>query len=79
MTEEEKKAIKVINKRTERLSEELKIEQEDFIDEPRIAYLITQIEANETLLKLLEKQEKEIQGLNKQVDEFIQKMNIYLD
>ena len=63
---EEKKAIKVVNKRTERLIEELKIEEEDLIDEPKIAYLITQIEANKTLLNLIEKQQKEIEELNKE-------------
>ena len=63
MTDEEKKAIKVVNKRTERLIEELKIEEEDLIDEPKIAYLITQIEANKTLLNLIEKQQEEIEEL----------------
>ena len=63
MSDEEKKAIKVVNKRTERLIEELKIEEEDLIDEPKIAYLITQIEANKTLVNLIEKQSKEIEEL----------------
>jgi hypothetical protein len=63
LSEEEKKAIKVVNKRTERLTEELKIEEEDLIDEPKIAYLITQIEANKTLVNLIEKQQKEIEEL----------------
>ena len=63
MPDEEKKAIKVVNKRTERLIEELKIEEEDLIDEPKIAYLITQIEANKTLVNLIEKQSKEIEKL----------------
>lgn len=63
MTDEEKKAIKVVNKRTERLIEELKIEEEDLIDEPKIAYLITQIEANKILVNLIEKQSKEIEEL----------------
>ena len=65
LSDEEKKAIKVVNKRTERLIEELKIEEEDLIDEPKIAYLITQIEANKTLVNLIEKQSKEIEELNK--------------
>ena len=63
LSEEEQKAIKVVNKRTERLTEELKIEEEDLIDEPKIAYLITQIEANKTLVNLIEKQQKEIEEL----------------
>lgn len=63
LSDEEKKAIKVVNKRTERLIEELKIEEEDLIDEPKIAYLITQIAANKTLVNLIEKQSKEIEEL----------------
>ena len=65
LSDEEKKALKVVNNRTERLIEELKIEEEDLIDEPKIAYLITQIEANKTLVNLIEKQSKEIEELNK--------------
>ena len=64
LSDEEKKALKVVNKRTERLMEELKIEEEDLIDEPKIAYLITQIEANKTLVNLIEKQSKEIEELD---------------
>ena len=63
LSDEERKALKVVNNRTERLIEELKIEEEDLIDEPKIAYLITQIEANKTLLNLIEKQSKEIEEL----------------
>lgn len=63
LSDEEKKALKVVNNRTERLIEELKIEEEDLIDEPKIAYLITQIEANKTLVNLIEKQSKEIEEL----------------
>ena len=65
MSDEEKKALKVVNNRTERLIEELKIEEEDLIDEPKIAYLITQIEANKTLVNFIEKQSKEIEELKK--------------
>ena len=65
MTDEERKALKVVNNRTERLIEELKIEEEDLIDEPKIAYLITQIEANKTLVNLIEKQQKEIESTQK--------------
>ena len=63
LSDEEMKALKIVNKRTERLIEELKIEEEDLIDEPKIAYLITQIEANKTLVNLIEKQSKEIEEL----------------
>lgn len=63
LSDEEKKALKVVNNRTERLIEELKIEEEDLIDEPKIAYLITQIEANKKLVNLIEKQSKEIEEL----------------
>ena len=73
LSEEEKKAIKVVNKRTERLTEELKIEEEDLIDEPKIAYLITQIEANKTLVNLIEKQQKEIEEL-KAISEYREKI-----
>lgn len=66
MSDEEKKAIEVVNKRTERLIEELKIEEEDLIDEPKIAYLITQIAANKTLLNLIEKKSKEIEELKEE-------------
>ena len=64
LSDEEKKALKVVNNRTERLIEELKIEEEDLIDEPKIAYLITQIEANKTLVNFIEKQSKEIERTN---------------
>ena len=63
LSDEERKALKVVNNRTERLIEELKIEEEDLIDEPKIAYLITQIEANKTLVNFIEKQSKEIEEL----------------
>lgn len=59
MNEEEKKALKVINTRTKRLLDELKIEKEDMSDEPRIAYLMQEIRANKTLLNLIEKLQKE--------------------
>lgn len=65
LSDEEKQALKVVNKRTERLIEELKIEEEDLIDEPKIAYLIIQIGANKTLVNLIEKQSKEIEELKK--------------
>ena len=74
MTDEEKKAIKVVNKRTERLIEELKIE-EDLIDEPKIAYLITQIEANKTLVNLIEKQSKEIEEINDKIKAKIEELD----
>ena len=67
LSDEEKKAIKVVNKRTERLIEELKIEEEDLIDEPKIAYLITQIAANKTLVNLIKKQSKEIEELQEDI------------
>lgn len=53
---EEEKAIKVINKRTERLLKELEVEKETFSDEPKIAYLMQEIRANKTLLNLIETQ-----------------------
>jgi hypothetical protein len=63
MNKEEKKAIKVINKRTKRLLDELEIEKEDMLDEPRIAYLMQEIRANKTILNLIEKLQKENESL----------------
>lgn len=53
------KAKKVINKRTERLLEEFKIEKEvEPEDEPKIAYLMQEIRANKTVLNELDKKDK---------------------
>ena len=78
LSDEEKKAIKVVNKRTERLIEELKIEEEDLIDEPKIAYLITQIAANKTLVNLIEKQSKEIEELKENNKNLEDELNKYI-
>lgn len=69
MTEEEKKALKVINARTRRLLDELEIEKEDMSDEPRIAYLMQEIRANKTILNLIEKLQKENNKLNIKLDD----------
>lgn len=69
MTEEEKKALKVINTRTRRLLDELEIEKEDMSDEPRIAYLMQEIRANKTILNLIEKLQKENNKLNIKLDD----------
>lgn len=63
MKEEKKKALKVINARTKRLLDELEIEKEDMLDEPRIAYLMQEIRANKTLLNIIEKLQKENEEL----------------
>lgn len=63
MNEEKKKALKVINARTKRLLDELEIEKEDMLDEPRIAYLMQEIRANKTLLNIIEKLQKENEEL----------------
>lgn len=62
----EEEAIKVINKRTERLLKELEVEKrEDFSDEPKIAYLMQEIRANKTLLNLIETQKAELEEREK--------------
>lgn len=66
MNEEERKAFKVINTRTRRLLDELEIEKEDMLDEPRIAYLMQEIRANKTILNLIEKLQKENEELTNQ-------------
>lgn len=63
MTEEEKKALKVINARTRRLLDELEIEKEDMSDEPKIAYLMQEIRANKTILNRIDKLQKENEKL----------------
>ena len=69
MSEEEKKAFKVINTRTRRLLDELEIEKEDMSDEPKIAYLMQEIRANKIILNLVEKLQKENEKLkNKLLD-----------
>ncbi len=74
MNKEEERALKVINKRTKRLLDELEIEKEDMLDEPRIAYLMQEIRANKTLLNLIEKLQKENEELKAKLDE-ISKIN----
>lgn len=69
MNKEEKKALKVINARTRRLLDELEIEKEDMLDEPRIAYLMQEIRANKTILNLIEKLQKENDKLNIKLDD----------
>ena len=71
MNEEEKRALKVINTRTKRLLDELKIEKEDMSDEPRIAYLMQEIRANKTLLNLIEKLQKENEELKSNNEKYI--------
>lgn len=68
MNEEEKKALKVINTRTRRLLDELEIEKEDMSDEPKIAYLMQEIRANKTILNLIEKLQKENEGLKAKLE-----------
>lgn len=63
MNEEEKKALKIMNTRTRRLLDELEIEKEDMIDEPRIAYLMQEIRANKIILNLIENLQKENEEL----------------
>ena len=67
MNEEEKKALKVINARTRRLLDELEIEKEDMSDEPKIAYLMQEIRANKMILNLIEKLQKENEGLKEYI------------
>lgn len=66
MSEEEKKAFKVINTRTRRLLDELEIEKEDMSDEPKIAYLMQEIRANKIILNLIEKLQKENEELSRE-------------
>lgn len=66
MNEEERKAFKVINTRTRRLLDELEIEKEDMLDEPRIAYLMQEIRANKIILNLIENLQKENEELKNQ-------------
>ena len=68
-SEEEKKALKVINARTRRLLDELEIEKEDMSDEPRIFYLMQEIRANKTILNLIEKLQKENETKEKIIDD----------
>ena len=46
--------------------DELEIEKEDMLDEPRIAYLMQEIRANKTILNLIEKLQKENEELTNQ-------------
>lgn len=62
MSKEE--AIKILEYDKKQHEEELKIELEDRIDEPRIAYLASRIQAISTILNLIEKQQKQIEELN---------------
>ena len=60
MSEEEEKALKVINARTRRLLDELEIEKEDMLDEPKIAYLMQEIRANKTVLNLIDQLQSQL-------------------
>lgn len=63
-------AEKIINKRTERLLEEFKIEKEvEPQDEPKIAYLMQEIRANKTILSELEKKDKTINLMAEIIEE----------
>ena len=55
------KATKIIKYKIKKYKEELEIELEDKIDEPRIAYLLQQKSAIETVLAELEKKDKQIE------------------
>ncbi len=63
------KAKKVINKRTERLLEEFKIEKEvEPEDEPKIAYLMQEIRANKTVLNELDNKDKIINEMGEHIE-----------
>ena len=79
MNEEERKAFKVINTRTRRLFDELEIEKEDMSDEPKIAYLMQEIRANETTLNLIEKLQKENEELKADLYSANSIINEYID
>lgn len=49
-------AIKIIQKRLDRLMEEFKIEKEEMNDEPRIAYLMQEIRASKTVLHYIKEE-----------------------
>ena len=57
------KATKIIKYKIKKYKEELEIELEDKIDEPRIAYLLQQKSALETVLSELEKKDEYIKML----------------
>ena len=57
------KATKIIKYKIKKYKEELEIELEDKIDEPRIAYLLQQKSALETVLLELEKKDEYIKML----------------
>ena len=57
------KATKIIKYKIKKYKEELEIELEDKIDEPRIAYLLQQKSAIETVLSELEKKDEYIKML----------------
>ena len=68
------KATKIIKYKIKKYKEELEIELEDKIDEPRIAYLLQQKSAIETVLSELEKKDKEIEKLKKDNKELLRKL-----
>ena len=71
------KATKIIKYKIKKYKEELEIELEDKIDEPRIAYLLQQKSAIETVLSALEKKEAIINEMAKDIksaDEFLDSM-----
>lgn len=61
------KATKIIKYKIKKYKEELEIELEDKIDEPRIAYLLQQKSALETVLSELEKKDKIIDLMAEQL------------
>lgn len=63
------KATKIIKYKIKKYKEELEIELEDKIDEPRIAYLLQQKSALETVLSELEKKDKIIDLMAKYIGE----------
>ena len=62
------KATKIMKYKIKKYKEELEIELEDKIDEPRIAYLLQQKSAIETVLSELEKKEAIINEMAKTIN-----------
>lgn len=72
MTDEEKKAIKIIQREINELQMEIDARKEDrnFNDEPELAFYLQQKETKETVLNLIQKQEKVIDGMADKLSEY---------
>lgn len=81
MNKEEKKAIEIIQREINELQMEIDARKEDrnFNDEPELAFYLQQKETKETVLNLVQKQEKVIDEMANEIAEFRNELDLIND